>query len=70
MTARNPLKEEGLYMDVAELVALAVALSLPLLLVVEEVVHRLPARPKQAARVETRRIARKLAPGAQQRLPA
>lgn len=57
-------------MDVTELVALVVALSLPVWLAVEEIVHRFPARPKQAARVETRRIARKLAPGAQQRLPA
>ena len=57
-------------MDVAEMVALAVALSLPLWLAVEEVVHRLPARPKEAAPVETRRTARKPVPVTQQRLLA
>jgi hypothetical protein len=51
MTARHPLDKEGLDMDVTEMVALAVALSLPLWLAVEEVL--------QAARVETRRTARK-----------
>jgi len=34
-------------------------LFLPLWLAVEEVVHRLPPRPKEAARVEMRRTARK-----------
>ena len=57
-------------MDVAEMVALAVALSLPLWLAVEEVVRQLPARPKEAARVEKRRTARKPAPVTQQRLLA
>ena len=57
-------------MDVAELVALVVALSLPLWLAVEEIVHRLPARPKEAARVETRRTARKPALVAPRRLAA
>ena len=57
-------------MGVAEMVALVVALSLPLWLAVEEVVHRLPARPKEAARVEMRRTARKPAPVTQQRLLA
>lgn len=57
-------------MDVAELVTLAIALSLPLWLAVEEVVHRLPARPKVAAPVETRRTAQKPVPVTQQRLLA
>ena len=57
-------------MDVAELVALVVALSLPLWLAVEEVVHRLPARPKKAARLETGRTARQPAPVVRQRLAA
>ena len=57
-------------MDVAELVALVVALSLPLWLAVEEVVHRLPARPKKAARVETGRTARQPASVVRQRLAA
>ena len=57
-------------MDVAELVALAVALSLPLWLAVEEVVHRLSARQKEAARVEMRRTARKPAAVAPSRLVA
>lgn len=49
-------------MDVAELVALAVTLSLPLWLAVEEVLHSLPARPKEAAPVETKRAARTRTP--------
>ncbi len=57
-------------MDVAELVALAVALSLPLWLAVEEIVHRLSPRPAKAARVETRRTALKPARVAPQRVAA
>jgi len=57
-------------MDVTEMVALVVALSLPLWLVVEEVVHRLSPRPAMAARVETRRTARKPARVTAQRVAA
>ncbi len=57
-------------MDLAELLALAVALSLPLWLAVEEVLHRLPARPKEAARLETKRTARTPVPVAGLKLSA
>ena len=70
MTARHPLDKEGLDMDVTELVALVVALSLPLWLAIEEVAHRLSPRPAQAARVVTRRTARKPARVAAQRVAA
>ena len=43
VAARNPLDEEGLNMDIAELVALVVALSVPLWLAVEEIVQRVAA---------------------------
>ena len=70
MTARNPLEKEGLDMDVTELVALVVALSLPLWLAVEEIIHRLSPRPAKAVRVEKRRTARKPARVAPQRVAA
>ncbi len=57
-------------MDVTEMVALVVALSLPLWLAVEEVVHRLSPQPAKAARVKTRRTARKPARVSAQRVVA
>ena len=57
-------------MDVTEMVALVVALSLPIWLAIEEIAHRLAPRPVQAARVETRRTARKPARVAAQRVAA